>query len=80
MSYVPLTDNKMKKVYTLVVQVRNSIQKNMEVHIFLFQMTEITLDDEKSTANFRFLKNIPSWKLTLKKITFPKVEKYEEAE
>jgi hypothetical protein len=43
-------------------------------------MTEITLDDEKSTANFRFLKNIPPWKLTLKKITFPKVEKYEEAE
>jgi hypothetical protein len=70
MSYVPLTDNKMKKVYTLVVQVRNSIQKNMEVHIFLFQMTEITLDDEKSTANFRFLKNIPPWKLTLKKNNF----------
>ncbi len=55
---VPLTDDKIKEIYALAVQARNSGQKHIEVHIFPFQMTEKRLDEEKSNVNYRFWKNI----------------------
>ncbi len=55
---VPLTDDKIKEIYALAVQSRNSGQKHIEVHIFPFQMTEKRLDDEKLNVNYRFWVNI----------------------
>jgi murein L,D-transpeptidase YafK len=55
---VPLTDDKIREVYTLAVQTRNSGQKQIEVHIFPFEMTEERLDKENSNPNYRFWKNI----------------------
>lgn len=55
---VPLTDDKIKEVYALAVQARNGGQKQIEVHIFPFEMTEERLDKENSNPNYRFWKNI----------------------
>ena len=55
---VPLTDDKIKEVYALAVQAKNLGQKNIEVHIFPFQMTERRMEKEKTNSNYIFWKDI----------------------
>lgn len=72
---VPLTDDKIKEVYALAVQARNGGQKQIEVHIFPFEMTEKRLENEKSNVNYRFWKNIQIGYLHFeKKRTLPKTK------
>lgn len=55
---VPLTDDKIKEVYTLAVQARNGGQKKIEVYIYPFEMTEKKLDTRKLNDNYKFWKSI----------------------
>lgn len=55
---VPLSDDKIKEVYALAVQAKNSGQKNIEVHIFPFDMTENNLNKHLNNSNYAFWKSI----------------------
>jgi murein L,D-transpeptidase YafK len=55
---VPLTDDKMKEVYSLAVQAKNSGQKEIPVHVFPFHMTNKRLEIEKNNLNYDFWKNM----------------------
>lgn len=55
---VPLTDDKIKEVYTLAVQARNGGQKLIAVHIFPFEMTDNKLNKHLESPSYIFWKTL----------------------
>ena len=57
---VPITDDKIKEVYALAVQAKNSGQKEIYVHIFPFEMSETNLARYADNPSFQFWGNLKS--------------------
>ena len=82
MGCVPISDDKIKEVYALSVLARNSGQKNIAVHIFPFELTEIKVETQKSNPNYPFWKSLQTAYLnfektkTLSKISISKSGNY----
>lgn len=55
---VPLTDDKIKEVYALAVQAKNSGQAKIYVHIFPFELTKENIEKYKNNPHFQFWKSI----------------------
>ncbi len=55
---VPLTDDKIKEVYALAVQARNGGQKQIEVHIFPFELTDNKLNRHLENPSYTFWKSL----------------------
>lgn len=55
---MPLTDEKIKELYVLVVQARNAGQSNIYTHIFPFELKNSKLEGYKSKNNYSFWKNL----------------------
>ncbi|MCP9768489.1 hypothetical protein EGI22_11245 [Lacihabitans sp. LS3-19] len=55
---VPISDDKIKEVYTMAVMARNTGQKNIPVHIFPFELTEAKLETKKTNPNYSFWKSL----------------------
>jgi murein L,D-transpeptidase YafK len=55
---LPLTDDKIKEVYMLAVQAKNSGQEKIFVHIFPFELTKNNISKHQENKNYDFWLNL----------------------